>query len=126
MRFSEVTEVIHGQKTKVFQQNPIPEHKDLSFSLIYARDRSLDLVCKDKREFEVWISGIEALRKGQVSPQDLEAIRSSIKAEGGDKVQVVFDNYFTKVVIKEGLASTCTHLTPPLPRLHPLFLFLLS
>ena len=59
---------------------------------------------KDKREFEVWFSGVEALRKGQLSPQDIEAIKTSIKAEGGDKVQVVFDNYnfSTKVVIREG------------------------
>jgi len=46
VKFSEITEVIRGQKTKVFLQNPIPEHKDLSFSLVYGKDRTLDLVCK--------------------------------------------------------------------------------
>ncbi|KAL0459136.1 UNVERIFIED_CONTAM: PH, RCC1 and FYVE domains-containing protein 1 [Sesamum latifolium] len=39
---------------------PRPEKEYQSFSLIY-NDRSLDLICKDKEEAEVWFSGLKAL-----------------------------------------------------------------
>ncbi|KAL2510889.1 Regulator of chromosome condensation (RCC1) family with FYVE zinc finger domain [Abeliophyllum distichum] len=39
---------------------PRPEKEYQSFSLIY-NDRSLDLICKDKEETEVWFSGLKAL-----------------------------------------------------------------
>ncbi|KAL2557275.1 Regulator of chromosome condensation (RCC1) family with FYVE zinc finger domain [Forsythia ovata] len=44
----------------IFQRYPRPEKEYQSFSLIY-NDRSLDLICKDKEEAEVWISGLKAL-----------------------------------------------------------------
>lgn len=47
---ADIQELVVGQSTKVFQQNPIPEHKDLSFSLIYGGGaRTLDVVCKVRR-----------------------------------------------------------------------------
>ncbi|RXH83889.1 hypothetical protein DVH24_013134 [Malus domestica] len=39
---------------------PRPEKEYQSFSLIY-NERSLDLICKDKDEAEVWFSGLKAL-----------------------------------------------------------------
>ncbi|XVF64375.1 hypothetical protein PTKIN_Ptkin09bG0164400 [Pterospermum kingtungense] len=45
----------------VFQRYLHPEKDYLSFSLIYNGKRSLDLICKDKVEAEVWIAGLKAL-----------------------------------------------------------------
>ncbi|MQL91819.1 hypothetical protein Taro_024434 [Colocasia esculenta] len=44
----------------IFQRYPRPEKECQSFSLIY-NDRSLDLICKDKDEAEVWFAGLKAL-----------------------------------------------------------------
>ncbi|KAF6160005.1 hypothetical protein GIB67_033089 [Kingdonia uniflora] len=44
----------------IFQRYPRPEKEYQSFSLIY-NDRSLDLICKDKEEAEVWFVGLSAL-----------------------------------------------------------------
>ncbi|XWS73668.1 hypothetical protein CRYUN_Cryun02cG0148300 [Craigia yunnanensis] len=44
----------------IFQRYPRPEKEYQSFSLIYS-ERSLDLICKDKDEAEVWFSGLKAL-----------------------------------------------------------------
>ena len=37
---------------------PLPSLQSRSFSLLYS-DRSLDIVCKDRREFEVWTTGLQ-------------------------------------------------------------------
>ncbi|XP_011015114.1 PREDICTED: uncharacterized protein LOC105118779 [Populus euphratica] len=55
-----VSRIISGQRTPIFQRYPRPEKEYQSFSLIY-NDRSLDLICKDKDEAEVWFSGLKAL-----------------------------------------------------------------
>lgn len=55
-----VSRLIPGQRTAIFQRYPRPEKEYQSFSLIY-NDRSLDLVCKDKDEAEVWFVGLKAL-----------------------------------------------------------------
>ncbi|KAG5403424.1 hypothetical protein IGI04_009543 [Brassica rapa subsp. trilocularis] len=44
----------------IFQRYPRPEKEYQSFSLIY-NERSLDVICKDKDEAEVWFSGLKAL-----------------------------------------------------------------
>ncbi|KAF4375904.1 hypothetical protein F8388_004994 [Cannabis sativa] len=44
----------------VFQRYPQPEKEYQSFSLIYS-NRSLDLICKDKDEAEVWLAALRAL-----------------------------------------------------------------
>jgi len=111
VRFTEIVEVVRGQTTKVFQQNPIPAHKELSFSLIYGKEKkSLDLVCKDRREFEVWFNGIEALRKGSVTQSQLEDLRKSSDGNEKDKLQVVFEDKFgfSKVVIREDASDVYT------------------
>ncbi|KAK9110447.1 hypothetical protein Sjap_018507 [Stephania japonica] len=57
-----VTKIIPGQRTPVFQRHLRPEKDYLSFSLIYNNGkRSLDLICKDRVEAEVWIAGLKAL-----------------------------------------------------------------
>ncbi|XP_057777163.1 PH, RCC1 and FYVE domains-containing protein 1 isoform X2 [Salvia miltiorrhiza] len=55
-----VSRIIPGQRTAVFQRYPRPEKEYQSFSLIH-NDRSLDLICKDKDEAEVWFVGLKAL-----------------------------------------------------------------
>uniref|UniRef100_A0A2K1Z490 FYVE-type domain-containing protein n=1 Tax=Populus trichocarpa TaxID=3694 RepID=A0A2K1Z490_POPTR len=60
LRLSHVSKIISGQRTPIFQRYPRPEKEYQSFSLIY-NDRSLDLICKDKDEAEVWFSGLKAL-----------------------------------------------------------------
>ncbi|KAL9370072.1 hypothetical protein Peur_041271 [Populus x canadensis] len=60
LKLSHVSRIIPGQRTPIFQRYPRPEKEYQSFSLIY-NDRSLDLICKDKEEAEVWFTGLKAL-----------------------------------------------------------------
>ncbi|KAJ8762952.1 hypothetical protein K2173_023081 [Erythroxylum novogranatense] len=62
LKLSSVSRIVPGQRTAVFQRYPRPDKDYLSFSLIYnSGKRSLDLICKDKVEAEVWITGLKAL-----------------------------------------------------------------
>lgn len=60
LKLSHVSRIIPGQRTPIFQRYPRPEKEYQSFSLMYD-DRSLDLICKDKDEAEVWFTGLKAL-----------------------------------------------------------------
>ncbi|KAK6931215.1 Brevis radix (BRX) domain [Dillenia turbinata] len=60
LKLSTVSRIIPGQRTATFQRYPRPEKEYQSFSLICS-DRSLDLICKDKDEAEVWFVGLNAL-----------------------------------------------------------------
>ncbi|KAF9625974.1 hypothetical protein IFM89_028360, partial [Coptis chinensis] len=53
----------------IFQRYPRPEKEYQSFSLI-SNDRSLDLICKDKDEAEVWFVGLKALISRRKSRHD--------------------------------------------------------
>ncbi|KAL2486745.1 Regulator of chromosome condensation (RCC1) family with FYVE zinc finger domain [Abeliophyllum distichum] len=62
LKLSSVSRIIPGQRTAVFRRYLRPEKEYLSFSLLYNNgERSLDLICKDKAEAEVWIAGLKAL-----------------------------------------------------------------
>ncbi|XP_010530240.1 PREDICTED: uncharacterized protein LOC104806852 isoform X2 [Tarenaya hassleriana] len=66
LKISSVSRIVPGQRTAVFQRYLRPEKDYLSFSLIYNNaKRTLDLICKDKVEAEVWIAGLKALISGQ-------------------------------------------------------------
>ncbi|KAL6547123.1 hypothetical protein OROMI_022844 [Orobanche minor] len=68
-----VSRIIPGQRTSIFQRYPRPEKEYQSFSLIY-NDRSLDLICKDKDEAEVWFVGLKALiARGSIRKQRNES-----------------------------------------------------
>ena len=54
---SQISEIKLGQKTQNFKRNPLPQFESRSFSLIYG-GRSLDIVCKDKKEFLTWTTGL--------------------------------------------------------------------
>ncbi|XP_073116763.1 PH, RCC1 and FYVE domains-containing protein 1 isoform X2 [Elaeis guineensis] len=60
LKLSHVSRIMPGQRTAIFQRYPRPEKECQSFSLIY-NDRSLDLICKDKDEAEVWFAGLKTL-----------------------------------------------------------------
>ncbi|XP_073027881.1 PH, RCC1 and FYVE domains-containing protein 1-like [Primulina eburnea] len=62
LKLSSVLRIIPGQRTPVFKRYLRPEKEYLSFSLIYNNgDRSLDLICKDKVESELWLGGLKTL-----------------------------------------------------------------
>ncbi|KAI3821486.1 hypothetical protein L1987_09054 [Smallanthus sonchifolius] len=62
LKLASVSRIIPGQRTAVFRRYLRPEKDYLSFSLIYNNGkRSLDLICKDKVEAEVWIAGLKSL-----------------------------------------------------------------
>ncbi|KAL3845420.1 hypothetical protein ACJIZ3_002823 [Penstemon smallii] len=62
LKLATISRIIPGQRTAVFQRYLRPEKDYLSFSLIYNNGkRSLDLICKDKVEAEIWIAGLKAL-----------------------------------------------------------------
>ncbi|XVE65829.1 hypothetical protein DITRI_Ditri08aG0030600 [Diplodiscus trichospermus] len=62
LKLSSVSRIIPGQRTAVFRRFLRPEKEYLSFSLLYNNgERSLDLICKDKAEAEVWLAGLKAL-----------------------------------------------------------------
>ncbi|KAF2323756.1 hypothetical protein GH714_036838 [Hevea brasiliensis] len=77
LKLSHVSRIISGQRTPIFQRYPRPEKEYQSFSLIYS-DRSLDLICKDKDEAEVWITGLKAL----ISRNHLRKGRADSRSEG--------------------------------------------
>ncbi|XP_047306824.1 PH, RCC1 and FYVE domains-containing protein 1-like [Impatiens glandulifera] len=62
LKLASIARIIPGQRTVVFRRYLRPEKDYLSFSLIYNKGkRSLDLICKDRVEAEVWIAGLKAL-----------------------------------------------------------------
>ncbi|KAE8697058.1 hypothetical protein F3Y22_tig00110634pilonHSYRG00070 [Hibiscus syriacus] len=77
LKLSHVSRIISGQRTRIFQRYPRPEKEYQSFSLIY-NDRSLDLICKDKDEAEVWFSGLKAL----ISPSHQRKWRTESRSDG--------------------------------------------
>ncbi|KAG6479612.1 hypothetical protein ZIOFF_063080 [Zingiber officinale] len=62
LKLTSVLEIVRGQRTPVFRRHICSEKDNLSFSLIYDNGtRSLDLICKDRFETEVWFAGLQAL-----------------------------------------------------------------
>ncbi|RID54875.1 hypothetical protein BRARA_G02164 [Brassica rapa] len=65
LKLASVSKIVPGQRTAVFQRYLRPEKDYLSFSLLYnGKKKSLDLICKDKVEAEVWIGGLKTLISG--------------------------------------------------------------
>ena len=64
-----LTDVLEGQKTRVFRRQSRPELEELSLSVLYldpeARSRSLDIVCQDASQLELCLTGLRHLcRRG--------------------------------------------------------------
>ncbi|XP_066936467.1 uncharacterized protein [Clytia hemisphaerica] len=107
---SEIKEIIKGQKTKVFEGNPIPEYEAISFSIMYSfgnQERSLDIVCKDRAEYDVWTAGLEALRNGF---NDLDAVSSKLSdiEDGSSKLSLEFGIISDRVSVKEDACDIYT------------------
>ncbi|KAK7243074.1 hypothetical protein RIF29_37858 [Crotalaria pallida] len=84
LNLSSVTRIIPGQRTAVFRRYLRPEKDYLSFSLIYKKgERSLDLICKDKAEVEVWLEGLRALTS---TGQRIRRTRSDFTDDSIDSV----------------------------------------
>ncbi|XP_015867211.2 PH, RCC1 and FYVE domains-containing protein 1 [Ziziphus jujuba] len=77
IKLSHVSRIISGQRTPIFQRYPRPEKEYQSFSLLY-NERSLDLICKDKDEAEVWFTGLKAL----ISRCHRQKGRTELKSDG--------------------------------------------
>lgn len=62
LRLSSVTNIVSGQRTENFERQIQPQKESQSFSLIYDNSqRSLDLICKDKVQADLWLLGLGAL-----------------------------------------------------------------
>ncbi|KAJ3678493.1 hypothetical protein LUZ60_002296 [Juncus effusus] len=91
IKLSSVKKIIPGQRTAVFRRYPRPERDYLSFSIIYKDgQRTLDLICKDQAEVEIWFSGLQAVinslkSKHQRSESSSEGYTFS--DEGGDSIR---------------------------------------
>lgn len=55
-----VIDIVYGQRTDNFLDYPIPSLEHLSFSLIHTQG-TLDLTCRDEREYDLWLIGLKAL-----------------------------------------------------------------
>lgn len=76
-----VKRLMKGQKTQIFERYKNPDLDELSFSLLY-ENRTLDIVCKDKKEFITWVTGITYLlsksnQSNELQVQSLEKKNSS-------------------------------------------------
>lgn len=61
-----IQEIVFGQSSENFIRYPLPMLEEFSFSIYYHDKLSdeiqtLDLTCKDQREFDLWVIGIKAL-----------------------------------------------------------------
>eukprot|EP00252_Welwitschia_mirabilis_P008654 TRINITY_DN20650_c0_g1_i1.p1 TRINITY_DN20650_c0_g1~~TRINITY_DN20650_c0_g1_i1.p1 ORF type:complete len:1115 (+),score=250.60 TRINITY_DN20650_c0_g1_i1:356-3700(+) len=92
LRLSHVTRIIPGQRTAIFQRQPRPEKEYQSFSLIY-NDRSLDLICKDKDEAEVWFVGLKAL----ISRGNNRRWKSDSRSDGAASSETNSPRTFTRI-----------------------------
>uniref|UniRef100_I1N357 FYVE-type domain-containing protein n=1 Tax=Glycine max TaxID=3847 RepID=I1N357_SOYBN len=81
LKLSSVSRIIPGQRTVVFRRYLQPEKDYLSFSLVYNNgERTLDLICKDQDEAEVWFTGLKTL----ISTGKLRRIGSELFNDGAD------------------------------------------
>ncbi|RXI05256.1 hypothetical protein DVH24_006513 [Malus domestica] len=80
VKLTQVSRIVPGQRTQTFQRYPRPEKEYQSFSLIY-NDRSLDLICKDKDEAEVWFTGLKALISRGLHQKRRAESRSGVTSE---------------------------------------------
>lgn len=107
---SQINEIIRGQKTKVFEGNPIPEYEAISFSIMYKtgnQERSLDIVCKDRVEYDIWTAGLEALRNGF---EDVDGITARYEddMDTDSKISLEFGIISDRVSVKEDACDIYT------------------
>ncbi|KAI5009531.1 hypothetical protein ZWY2020_011668 [Hordeum vulgare] len=94
----------------VFQRFLLPEKDHLSFSLIYKDGkRSLDLICKDKVETQVWFTCLSALvspGKHRSQPQHTDEMRSAaLSFDCGRESSLSSSSTFTTDSLENKLSS---------------------
>ncbi|CAN8258383.1 unnamed protein product [Cochlearia groenlandica] len=97
LKLSEVSRIVPGQRTAVFKRFLRPEKDHLSFSLLYNnRERSLDLICKDKAETEVWFAGLKSIieknRNRRAKSEIPEIYDSDCFSTGRQSIDVIVPN----------------------------------
>jgi E3 ubiquitin-protein ligase HERC3 len=94
---SEVKQLITGQRTYVFQKHKSQDLETLSFSLVYGDDRTLDIVCKDKREYMNWVTGLQYISsyiaERKVSPTADKALEPIQFADVGQDKKKLKDEF---------------------------------
>jgi hypothetical protein len=60
VKLTEIKKMLTGQKTAVFTKYKNPETEKRSFSILY-KDRSLDIVATDLKQFKIWVQGLKFL-----------------------------------------------------------------
>lgn len=79
---NDVTEIVNGQRTDKFKRNNRPDLKNLSFSLKFTakgKSDTLDLVCKDEKEFQTWTTVLRILHERQIPESEMNQLRTKIK-----------------------------------------------
>ncbi|KAM1012029.1 hypothetical protein ACFX2C_047307 [Malus domestica] len=77
LKLSSVTKIIPGQWTVSLRGKLEPERKGQSFSIVYAHSEcSLDLMCKDEIQCDLWILGLRALTSLHRHPRPLNNLGS--------------------------------------------------
>ncbi|KAJ7954705.1 Regulator of chromosome condensation (RCC1) family with FYVE zinc finger domain [Quillaja saponaria] len=96
LKLSSVSRIIPGQRTAVFKRYLRPEKDYLSFSLLYNNgERSLDLICKDKAEAEVWLAGLKTLissgQRGRRTRSDISDLHDGDSVQNGRPFAATLD-----------------------------------
>ncbi|KAI3504647.1 hypothetical protein L2E82_46573 [Cichorium intybus] len=116
--FSQVSRIMPGQQTPVFQRYPQPEKENQSFSLLY-NNYSLDVMCKDKGEAETWVIALQALisrNNGQISSDGSTSLTQ--RNSTGDILEDSLKNETFTFPISRALSDVllCTESTKSLPQ----------
>ncbi|GAA0174348.1 guanyl-nucleotide exchange factor [Lithospermum erythrorhizon] len=102
LKLASVQRIIPGQRTVVFKRYLRPEKEYLSFSLIYNNgDRSLDLICKNKEEADLWLSCLKNLiSPGQSRSRRTHSDISELQEFGSDRTHnnKLFGGTFTSSI----------------------------
>lgn len=56
----QIEDIKTGQRSDTFKKYPIPALDHLSFSIYYDK-KTLDITCKDEKEFDLWVAGCKAI-----------------------------------------------------------------
>ncbi|KAF8772592.1 hypothetical protein HU200_005552 [Digitaria exilis] len=105
LSLNQVSKILPGQRTAIFQRYPRPDKEFQSFSLIYGH-RSLDLICKDKDEAEAWFVGLKALisrwncERWVIETKDAKISDTTAKNIEGDS-QLAFPFYGSDTIKKD-------------------------
>ncbi|KAJ7979857.1 Regulator of chromosome condensation (RCC1) family with FYVE zinc finger domain [Quillaja saponaria] len=105
LKLSSVCRITPGQRTAVFKRYLRPEKDYLSFSLIYNNgERSLDLICKDKAEAEVWLAGLKSLissgHRSRRTRSDISDLHDGDSVQNGRPFGAALE--FTSSIVHDG------------------------